>query len=140
MTEDSAGALMQLAMAYGKAWNNADTPGILALHTKDSVFQLHDGRPPAIGIDEVGIALREFFEQWSDASFARRSVFFGKENWAVEWTLTARPRGDGGRGSASPSVSFEGVDIVTVREGRVSAKHVYFDAVTVSKLLGAATA
>jgi ketosteroid isomerase-like protein len=137
MTNDSAGALMQLAMAYGKAWNNADVHAILALHTNDSVFQLHDGSPPAIGIDAVGIALREFFEQWSDASFARRNVFFGKENWAVEWTLTARSRRLGGSGSIGPSVSFEGVDIVTVRDGRVSAKHVYYDGVSVSKKLEA---
>jgi ketosteroid isomerase-like protein len=140
MTEDSLGALMQLAMAYAKAWNSADVSAILALHTNDSVFQLHDGTPPAIGIDAVGSALRRFFEQWSDAHFARRSVFFGKENWAVEWTLTARLRGVGGSGSAGLSVSFEGVDIVTVRDGRVSAKHVYYDALRVSKMLEAATA
>ena len=30
MTEDPAGALMQLAMAYGKAWNSADVDAILA--------------------------------------------------------------------------------------------------------------
>lgn len=75
MTEDSAGWLMQLAMAYGKAWNDADVDGILALHSHDSIFQLHNGSPPAIGINAVGIALREFFEQWSDAVFfsARRT-------------------------------------------------------------------
>src|SRR5476649_1286769 len=84
MAEDSAAALMQLAVAYGKAWNSADVDGILALHTDDSVFQLHDGSLPAIGSVAVRTALREFFEQWSDATFARRSVFFGKENWAEE--------------------------------------------------------
>jgi len=92
MAEDSAATLMQLAVAYGKAWNSADVDGILALHTDDSVFQLHDGSLPAIGSVAVRTALREFFEQWSDATFARRGVFFGKENWAVEWTLTARDR------------------------------------------------
>jgi steroid delta-isomerase-like uncharacterized protein len=138
MSEDSAGDLMQLAMSYGKAWNRADIPAILALHTEDSVFQLHDGSLPANGMGAVEGALREFFEQWSDANFVRRSVFFGKENWAVEWTLTARRRGAAGSESVGKSVSFEGVDIVTVRNGRVSAKHVYYDAASVSKALSAA--
>jgi SnoaL-like protein len=139
MTEDSAAALMQLAIAYGAAWNNADADGILALHTDDSIFQLHDGRPPAIGIDAVGIALREFFEQWSDARFARRSLFFGNNNWAAEWTLTARSRGVGVSAAVDVPVSFEGVDIVTVRGGLVAAKHVYYDAVSVLKTLEAGT-
>jgi SnoaL-like domain len=83
----------------------------------------------------VRAALREFFEQWSDASFARRSMFFGKENWAVEWTLTARSRGVGGSGEAGATVSAEGVDIVTVRGGLVSAKHVYYVTGSVSRML-----
>ena len=135
MAEDSAAALMQLAVAYGKAWNSGDVDAILGLHTDDSVFQLHDGSPPAIGSVAVRTALREFFEQWSDATFTRRSVFFGKENWAVEWTLTARSRRVGESGAAGVTVSAEGVDIVTVRGGLVSAKHVYYDTGSVSKML-----
>jgi hypothetical protein len=139
MTEDSAAALMNLAVAYGEAWNMADVDAILALHTSDSVFQLHDGSPPAVGIDAVGVALREFFQQWSGARFVRRSLFFGKNNWAVEWTLTAKSRG-GGNGAAGVTVSFEGVDIVTVRDGLVAAKHVYYDATSVLKMLEAGAA
>jgi hypothetical protein len=137
MTEDSAAVLMKLAVAYGEAWNRADVDAILALHTSDSVFQLHDGSPPAVGIDAVGIALREFFEQWANARFVRRSLFFGKDNWAVEWTLTAQSRGVGGNRAAGVTVSFEGVDIVTVRGGLVGAKHVYYDATSVLKMLEA---
>ncbi|MDQ6628570.1 MAG: nuclear transport factor 2 family protein [Pseudomonadota bacterium] len=138
MAEDSAAALVQLAVAYGEAWNSGDADAILRLHTDDSVFQLHDGSPPAIGSVAVGNALREFFEQWSDATFTRRSVFFGKENWAVEWTVTARSRRAGQSGAGGVTVSAEGVDIVTVRGGLVSAKHVYYDTAGVSKMLPAA--
>jgi hypothetical protein len=139
MTQDSSPELMQLAIAYVAAWNNADAEAILALHTEDSIFQLHDGRPPAVGTDAVGIALREFFEQWSDAHFVRRSLFFGNNSWAAEWTLTARSRGVGVSAAVGVPVSFEGVDIVTVRGGLVAAKHVYYDAVTVLKMLEAGT-
>ncbi len=136
MIEDPTGGLMHLAMAYGKAWNDADANAILALHTEDSVFQLHDGSAPAIGIGAVATALREFFGQWSSVNFVRRSIFFGKENWAVEWTLTATSRGAARSNADCKTVSFEGVDVVTVRGGRVTAKHVYYDATTASKMLG----
>jgi hypothetical protein len=138
MTEDYAVALMRLAMAYGKAWNDADVNGILALHTADSVFQLHDGSLPAVGIDAVGVALRNFFERFSNASFVRRSVFFGSENWAIEWTLTPTPRGGAMSRSELIPVSIEGVDIVTVRDGLVAAKHVYYDGVSVAKMMAVA--
>jgi ketosteroid isomerase-like protein len=124
MTDDSSEALMQLAVAYGKAWNDADQAAILALHTEDSIFQLHDGSAPAVGIDAVRMALRDFFGQWPDVNFVRRSIFFGKANWAVEWTLTARSHGK--------TVSLEGVDVVTARGGRVTAKHVYYDSAKAS--------
>jgi ketosteroid isomerase-like protein len=81
VTDDSSEALMQLAVAYGKAWNDADQAAILALHTEDSIFQLHDGSAPAVGIDAVRMALRDFFAQWPDVNFVRRSIFFGKANW-----------------------------------------------------------
>jgi ketosteroid isomerase-like protein len=136
MTQNTNGELMQLAMAYGKACNDADASAILALHTEDSLFQLHNGSPPALGIDAVSIALREFFAQWSGVNFVRRSIFFGKDNWTAEWTLTAKSRDEGVSRSEGKTVSFEGVDVVTARDGRVSAKHVYYDATTASKMLG----
>jgi hypothetical protein len=134
MDNDSPEGLLPLALAYGTAWNEADPNAILALHTEDSIFQLHDGSAPAIGIDAVGIALREFFSQWSGVNFVRRSIFFGRENWAVEWTLTATSSGKGGHPKGR-TISFEGVDVVTARGGRVAAKHVYYDAASVLKLL-----
>jgi hypothetical protein len=135
---ESATALVELATAYANAWNHADVDASLALSTSDTIFHLHDGHPPANGSDAVAAAVREFFGQWSDVSFSRRGVFFGKESWAVEWTLTARSRAVGGKGAAGVKVSCDGVDIVTARDGLVAAKHVYYDATTVASMLEAA--
>ena len=139
MTEESGGALVQLATAYANAWNNADVSAILALSTSDTVFHLHDGHPVANGTDAVGDAVREFFNQWSDVIFSRRGVFFGKAGWAVEWTLTAKSRAVAGSGHGGVNVSCDGVDIVTTRAGLVAAKHVYYDATTVAKMLDGVT-
>lgn len=135
--DDTTPPIVRLAVAYGDAWNRADTHAILGLHTADSVFQMHDGSPPAIGIEAIGTALGEFFDQWSDAKFVRRNVFFGKDNWAAEWTLTARSRVGGDDGAAGVVVTCEGVDIVTVRDGLVAAKHVYYDRLTAMRMLEA---
>ncbi len=56
-----------LAVQYSEAWQKRDAGAILALHSEDSVFEVHGSSPPrgwvpkATGSQEIRDALEAFF-------------------------------------------------------------------------------
>ncbi len=42
--------IQELAMRYGAAWAEHDLDTIMAMHTDDTVFHLHGGGEPAVGL------------------------------------------------------------------------------------------
>src|SRR6476660_228219 len=81
--------LMDLSGHYSAAWAYHDTNAILALHSEDSVFQVHGGGLKATGLSEIRTALDTFFATWTQARFEPRGVLFGKGHFVAEWTLLA---------------------------------------------------
>ena len=134
-------ALIDLATRYSKAWNDRDVEAILALHSDDSVFQVHGTGPRAQGREEIRGALEAFFKTWTRTRFEGRARNFGEDHWVLEYTLHATLSGrlqaarqtiDG----TGQEVSFEGVDIVRVSNGRVASKDSYIDGLAVLEQLG----
>ena len=129
-----------LANRYGEAWNACDVRGILALHAPDSVFHVHGAGDAAIGAEAVRGALEAFYSVWREPHFAERRLLLAEDHWVLEWSLSARAAGmisgDGVSVEAHRvRVSFEGVDVITVRDGLVAAKDVYIDALAVQRQL-----
>ena len=134
-------ALIDLATRYSKAWNDRDVDTILALHSDDSTFQVHGAGPRAQGRQEIRGALETFFKTWTGTRFEGRARNFGEDHWVLEYTLHATLSGPlkvarqtiDGKGQ---EVSFDGVDIVRVSDGRVTSKDSYIDGLAVMDQLG----
>lgn len=124
----------ELAGLYAQAWSARDIDAIVALHTEHSTLHVRGLGSRAQGREEIRAAVDAFFATWSVSRFAHRSVLLGDGYWVVEWTVHAT-----GAGAltvaqrtidiAGKEVSFEGVDVVRVSEGLVSAKDSYIDGV-----------
>jgi ketosteroid isomerase-like protein len=109
----------ELAARYGAAWAARDLDAIMALHTPDTVFHLHGGGEPAVGL----IATREAFAaaaaQWPDLRFERRRVYVGDGHFVSEYEMSGSSGGE--------RFACDGVDVIAVTDGRVARKDTYLD-------------
>jgi steroid delta-isomerase-like uncharacterized protein len=142
VTADSTTAIQMLAQRYGEAWNRQDLDAIMDLHTDDTNFVAHAaGSPPAKGKDAVREAFAGYIAMMPDINFAERSLKVGEGHWVLESTMS---------GTVDQAIEVEGesfgerglrvevpcVDVIEVRDGRVSSKHTYLDSMTMQRQLG----
>jgi ketosteroid isomerase-like protein len=120
--------VQDLAVRYGAAWAAHDLDAIMALHTEDTVFHLHGGGEPAVGWSATRDAFAGAMEQWHDLRFDRKRVYIGAKHFVSEYEMSATT---GGR-----EVACDGVDVFSVKEGRVARKDTYLDWATVQQQLG----
>jgi steroid delta-isomerase-like uncharacterized protein len=142
LTLSTESTLMDLASRYSSAWAHHDPNAILALHSEDSVFEVHGGGLKATGLTEIRKALDTFFATWTQARFEPRGVLFGNGHFVAEWTLHATivslagVEGTQNTTATSQDIAIEGVDIIRVLNGRVTRKDTYVDALTLQAQLG----
>jgi steroid delta-isomerase-like uncharacterized protein len=134
-------AVIDLATRYSQAWSDRDVDAILALHADDSAFQVHGIGSRSTGKKAIRAALEAFFNTWTRTRFEGRARIVGEDHWVLEYVLHASltsPLQVGAQTIAGTGqeVSFEGVDIVRVSNGRVASKDSYIDAVAVLTQLG----
>jgi uncharacterized protein (TIGR02246 family) len=134
-------SIVEMASRYSQAWGERDVEGILALHLDDSTFQVHGVASRSKGKTEIREALEAFFATWADTRFEGRSRIVGEDHWVLEYTLHATLSGPLRVGKqiikgTGQKVSFEGVDIVRVSNGRVASKDSYIDAIAVLEQTG----
>lgn len=110
---------MQLAMRYSGAWASHDPDAILALHTEDTVFHIHGGEAPHEGADAVRAAIAEIFATSPDLAFAPRRAHFGDDHFVSEYVVSGTAGGN--------AFAVDGVDVFTLRDGRVARKDTYLD-------------
>jgi hypothetical protein len=59
----------ELAQAYSEAWANHDVDAIVALHTEDAVFHLHDVLDPFVGLAAIAATATQFHTETPDLRF-----------------------------------------------------------------------
>ena len=111
--------VQELAVRYGAAWAEHDLDAIMAMHTEDTVFHLHGGGEPAVGLSAVREAFAFGMEQWSDIRFDRRRVHIGSGHFVSEYEMRATKNGR--------PIVCDGVDVFTVEEGLIARKDSYLD-------------
>lgn len=126
---------------YSDAWNRHDLDAIVALHTDDAVFENHTSGGRAVGKADIRKLIAGVFETFPDLRFSTRRAYFRDGLAVVEWTATAthsKPITRNGRTlpPSGKSVSWNGMDIMPVRDGLVARKDVYVDSVTYLKQIG----
>jgi steroid delta-isomerase-like uncharacterized protein len=128
---------------YCDAWNRHDVDGILALHTEDSVFENHTSGGRAVRKVELRALIEGVFATFPDLRFATRRQYFAAGVAVVEWTASAThasPVTRGGRTfpASGKVLSWNGVDVLPLRDGLVARKDVYADSLSFLEQLGAA--
>jgi len=101
---------------YNDAWNRHDVDAICAMHAEGMVFENHTAGERAEG-GAVRDHIAAIFANSPDLAFATRSLYATPEVAVCEWTATATRDGR--------SVSWPGVDVFPLRDGRIARKDVY---------------
>ena len=130
----------ELIERYNAAWNAHDLDAIVSMHTPAMVFENHTAGERAEG-DAVRGHIGGIFEAWPDLAFEARSLHDGPGHAVCEWTARAthqRPvhRGERVAEPTGRELSWHGVDVFTVEDGRIARKDVYSDSVTILRGLG----
>ena len=120
----------ELAARYGAAWADHDLDAIMAMHTEDTVFHLHGGGDPAIGLVATREAFAAAMKQWPDIRFVRKRVHIGAGHFVSEYQMSASKDGW--------PIVCDGVDVFTVEGGRVARKDTYLDWVAIQEQLAQA--
>jgi ketosteroid isomerase-like protein len=115
MTSES----QELAVRYGEAWAARDLDAIMSMHTEDTVFHLHGGGEPAVGLGAVRDAFAAGMGQSPDIRFERKRVHLGTDHFVSEYRMRATKDGQ--------QVECDGVDVFTVEGGRIARKDTYWD-------------
>ena len=121
--------MLDLAIQYGKAWAARDLDAIMALHTEDTIFQIHaDDGAPATGSSAVREAFGAVLARSPDLRFERKRVSFGDAHFVSEYVMSGTVDGK--------HFVCDGVDVIAVKDGRVARKDSYADWVAYARQVG----
>jgi steroid delta-isomerase-like uncharacterized protein len=138
---DSSLRLEAVIDRYCTAWNCHDVDAILALHTDDAVFENHTSGGIARGKLQIRELIDGVFETFPDLHFATRRAYFGKSVAVLEWTATATHANPVARGTQTfpptgKTLSWDGLDVLPLRDGLIARKDVYADSLSFLRQLG----
>jgi steroid delta-isomerase-like uncharacterized protein len=137
----NAHPLDKVIAVYNDAWNNHDVEAIVALHTDDSVFENHTSGGHASGLAELRDLLTGIFRTLPDLHLTARRLYVRDDLVVQEWTATAtHSQMMTVRGKSCPPtgkrISWKGMDVIPMRDGKVLRKDVYVDSISYLKQLG----
>jgi hypothetical protein len=111
--------VQDLAIRYGTAWADRDVEAVVAMHTDDTVYHLHGGGDPAVGLAATREAFAAALAQWPDLSFERTQVSIGEQHFVSQYKMSATSNGR--------RIVCDGVDVFAVQGGKVARKDTYLD-------------
>jgi steroid delta-isomerase-like uncharacterized protein len=121
--------IRELAIQYGQAWATHDLDAVMALHTEDTIFQVHrDYGAPAEGAAAVREAFSALLVQMPDLRFERKRVYLGEAHYVAEYVMSGTVDGQ--------PFACDGVDIMAVRDGRIARKDSYADYIAAERQVG----
>ena len=121
-------SLVGFAQAYSGAWAAHDPDAIAAMHTDDSVFDLHEVKEPATGRAPVRDLIATLLTAVPDLRFEPRRAHFGSEHFVTEYLM---------RGTADGKpFAIAGADVFTMRDGLVGRKDTYLDWLAYERQVG----
>jgi len=121
-------SLVEFAKEYSSAWAAHDPDAIAAMHTDDSVFDLHDVGAPATGRAAVRDLIATLLTLVPDLRFELKRAHFGAEHFVTEYVMK-------GTADGKP-FGIAGADVFTMRDGLVSRKDTYLDWLAYQRQVG----
>jgi steroid delta-isomerase-like uncharacterized protein len=104
---------------YSDAWHAHDVDRIMAFHTVDTVFQLHNGAPEAVGADAVREAFRFILDIYPDLSATKVRVEIGDAHAVIESVMRAT--------NATTVIEVDAVDVFRFENGHIARKDTYLN-------------
>jgi hypothetical protein len=117
--------MMEFAKEYSGAWAAHDPDAIAAMHTDDSVFELHDVGAPATG--RVAL-IATLLAAIPDLRFQPKRAHFGAEHFVTEYVMSGTAQGK--------PFAIAGADVFTMHEGLVGRKDTYLDWLAYERQVG----
>jgi steroid delta-isomerase-like uncharacterized protein len=123
--------LQVLCDRYANAWASRDAADIAAFHAEDGIFHLHAAAPEVRGRAAIEAAFAVFLTQFPDLTFTSQQSLIADWGWTVRWTMSgtlAQPlEMAGARAEPGGRIEIDAVDLITVSDGELTAKHTYVD-------------
>jgi steroid delta-isomerase-like uncharacterized protein len=111
--------LADLLERYSAAWHAHDVDAIMALHTDDTIFHLHNGGAAAVGAEAVRQAFELVLALYPDLNARRVAVEIGASHAVAQSVMSAT--------SAGRVVDVDAVDVFRIVDGLISRKDTYLD-------------
>lgn len=108
-----------LLQRYAGAWNAHDVQKIMSMHTDDTVYTLHGSGQTYRGREDVTRGFAADLKRIPDIHFELRAAY-GSDTHIVFESVVTGTTPDG------VPVLLEGVDVLTMRGGKVVTKDSYF--------------
>jgi hypothetical protein len=112
-------SLVEFATAYSGAWASHDPDAITAMHTDDSVFELHGVGAAAIGRSAIRDLIATLVKTVPDLRFKPVRAHFGTEHFVTEYVMSGTAQGR--------QFAIAGTDVFTMRGGLIGRKDTYLD-------------
>jgi ketosteroid isomerase-like protein len=130
-TTATATAMEALIGDYVAAWEARDADRIAPYHAEDGIFHLHSAAEPVRGREAIRQTFAGLLAVFPDLTFVEEELIFGDWGWVVRWKMSgtlAQPYPAGSK-VAEPGSRFEidALDMITVENGELTAKHTYVD-------------
>ena len=130
-TTATAPEIETLIADYVAAWGARDAEQIAGFHADDGIFHLHSAAGPVQGREAIRDTFAGLLEVFPDLTFVEQELISGDWGWVVRWTMSgtlAHPYPAGSK-VAEPGSRFEidAIDMITVADGKLTAKHTYVD-------------
>lgn len=110
---------------YIAAWAACDVDAIMAQHSDDSTFWMHNGEQQVSGREAVRARFAEIFKLYPKYGFEVYRVLFGARHWVLDWVLTTELPGRDGK---PVPIRVDMVDIIDVNDkGQVIRKDTFMD-------------
>ena len=130
-TTATATGIETLIADYVAAWEARDADLIAPYHAEDGIFHLHSAAEPVHGREAIRETFAGLLEVFPDLTFVEEELISGDWGWVVRWKMSgtlAQPYPAGSK-VAEPGSRFEidAIDMITVADGKLTAKHTYLD-------------
>jgi hypothetical protein len=120
-------SLVEFATKFSGAWASHDPEAISAMHTDDSVFDLHDVAS-ATGRVAIRDLIATLLKTVPDLRFKPVRVHFGAEHFVTEYVMSGTAEGK--------QFAIAGADVFTMRGGLVGRKDTYLDWLAYQRQVG----
>ncbi len=127
---------MGVISEYFDALARRDVEGMAELWAEDGEEHI-SGQADAVGPGGVREYFTGFFEAFPDFALEVRSTITEGDRSAVHWTATATHLGSlWGVEATGARVTFEGIDLLTVRDGQIVRNDAVADTLSIARQLG----